>query len=111
MAQVPGKAGSRYNNSDQERDNDSHDDLYGVNVVEIVGENAAATGVDRITAQQFSGGLIPIVDYNYLDVQQTDGDTETFVFKTGGSGGTTVRTIVVNYTSSAKTDIDNVAWS
>lgn len=50
-------------------------------------------------------------DFDYLDVQQTDSDTETFVFKTGGSGGTTVRTIVVNYTSSAKTDIDNVSWS
>lgn len=55
--------------------------------------------------------LISGVDYDYLDVQQTDADTETFVFKTGGSGGTTVRTIVVNYTSSAKTDIDNVTWS
>ena len=51
------------------------------------------------------------VDFDYLDVQQTDADTETFVFKTGGSGGTTVRTVVVNYTSSAKTDIDNVAWT
>lgn len=51
------------------------------------------------------------VDYDYLDVQQTDSDTETYVFKTGGSGGTTVRTIVVNYTSSTKADIDNVTWS
>lgn len=59
------------------------------------------------------GGLNQIagIDYDYLDVQQTDTDTETFVFKTGGSGGTTVRTVVVNYTSSAKTDIDNVAWT
>lgn len=51
------------------------------------------------------------VDYDYLDVQQTDSDTETYVFKSGGSGGTTVRTIVINYTSSTKADIDNVSWS
>ena len=57
------------------------------------------------------GGLTPAVDYDYLDVQQTDADTETYVFKDGGSGGTTVRTIVVNYTSSTKNDIDNVTWS
>lgn len=58
-----------------------------------------------------TGELVAGDDFNYLDVQQTDSDTETYVFKTGGSGGTTVRTIVVNYTSSAKTDIDNVSWS
>lgn len=56
-------------------------------------------------------GLTAGVDYDYVDVQQTDADTETYVFKTGGSGGTTVRTITVNYTSSAKSDIDNVAWT
>lgn len=55
--------------------------------------------------------LVAGSNYNYLDVQQTDSDTETYVFKTGGSGGTIVRTITVNYTSSAKTDIDNVTWS
>lgn len=60
-----------------------------------------------------SGGLPMVagIDYDYLDVQQTDSDTETYVFKTGGSGGTTVRTIVVNYTSSTKSDIDTVTWS
>lgn len=57
------------------------------------------------------GGLTAGIDYDYLDVQQTDSDTETYVFKTGGSGGTTVRTIVVNYTSDAKSDIDTVTWS
>lgn len=55
--------------------------------------------------------LTPGIDYDYVDVQQTDGDTETFVYKTGGSGGTTVRTIVVNYTSSTKADVDNVSWA
>lgn len=55
--------------------------------------------------------LVAGVDFDYLDVQQTDADTETYVFKTGGSGGTTVRTVVVNYTSSTKADIDNVSWT
>lgn len=51
------------------------------------------------------------VDYDYLDVQQTSSTVETYVFKLGGSGGTTVRTITVAYTSSAKSDIDTVTWS
>jgi hypothetical protein len=55
--------------------------------------------------------LTPAVDYDYLDVQQTDTDTETYIFKSGGSAGTTVQTIVVNYTSDTKQDIDEVTWS
>lgn len=51
------------------------------------------------------------VDFNYLDVQQTDADTETYELKTGGSGGSTVRTIVINYTDSSKENVDNVSWS
>jgi hypothetical protein len=50
-------------------------------------------------------------DFDYVDVQQTNATTETYVFKTGGSGGTVVRTIVVVYTSATKNDIDNVTWS
>lgn len=56
-------------------------------------------------------GLTPGVDYDYLDVQQTNATTETYVFKTGGDGGTTVLTIVVVYTDSTKADINTVAWS
>ena len=82
-------------------------------------EHNESASAKRVVPYGFNGSayvsqafdLIAKVDYDYLDVQQTDSDTETFVFKLGGSGGTTVRTIVVNYTDSNKTDIDNVAWS
>lgn len=55
--------------------------------------------------------LTPNVDFNYVDVQQTNLTTETYIFKLGGSGGTTVQTIIVIYTSSAKSDIDTVTYS
>lgn len=82
-------------------------------------EHNEAASAKRVVPYFFNGttyipgGLNQVagIDYDYLDVQQTDSDTETFVFKIGGSGGSTVRMIVVNYTSSAKTDIDNVSWS
>jgi hypothetical protein len=66
---------------------------------------------NSISSLVTSSPLAPGVDYDYLDVQQTDTDTETYEFKTGGSGGTTVRTIVVNYTDGTKEDIDNITWS
>lgn len=72
----------------------------------------------RVEVNPATGGVLvdsdelqPTVDYDYLDVQQTDADTETYIFKTGGAGGITIRTIVINYTSSTKVDIDNVTWS
>jgi hypothetical protein len=43
-----GKTGNKYKHTDQERDNDSHDDLWGVNVAEIVGENSGATALNRL---------------------------------------------------------------
>lgn len=57
------------------------------------------------------GGLTAGTDFDYIDIQQTNATTETYVFKTGGSGGTTVQTIVVTYTDSTKSDIDHVSWS
>ena len=56
-------------------------------------------------------GLTPKEDYDYVDVQQTNSTTETFVFKLGGSGGTTVQTIVIVYTDATKANIDTVTWS
>jgi hypothetical protein len=57
------------------------------------------------------GGLIPNIDYDFVDVQQTNSTTETYVFKTGGSSGTTVQTIVLVYTDSTKANINTVTWS
>ena len=61
-----------------------------------------------------SDDLVPVlksINYDYLDVQQTDADTETYVFKSGGASGTVIQTIVVNYTDSTKANIDNVTWT
>jgi hypothetical protein len=55
--------------------------------------------------------LVPGVDYDYIDVQQTSATVETYVFKTGGAGGTTIRTIVVTYTDATKANIDTVVYS
>lgn len=49
--------------------------------------------------------------YDYVSVGYPDSVTEVYTFKTGGSGGTTVGTITVVYTTSSKEFIDNVTRS
>jgi hypothetical protein len=58
-----------------------------------------------------AGELTAGTDFDYIDGQQTSATVDTYVYKLGGSGGTTVRTVTVTYTSSAKTDIDSVVYS
>lgn len=101
-----------YKKTVQETQNWSFDEIYNVLAVMLLGEYDDAL----YRLQVDSDGKLKVnvaagIDYDYLDVQQTDADTETYVFKTGGSGGTTVRTVVVNYTDSTKENIDNVSWS
>lgn len=53
-------------------------------------------GVDK------SGLSIPAFDYVSLSIASA---TETYTFKTGGSGGTTVATVTIVYTDSSRADI------
>jgi len=53
--------------------------------------------------------LVP-AKYDYISLTQ-DTLTDTWIFKTGGSSGTTVSTLIVTYTSSAKTTISTVVRS
>ena len=46
--------------------------------------------------------------YDYISVSYDSATQETYTFKTGGSGGTTVATIVVVYTDSTKASISTV---
>lgn len=62
---APGKTGNEYKNTNQERDNRSHDDTYGLNAVIPVGEYSGAvyrlqvdsSGNLKVTSTGGSGGL------------------------------------------------------
>jgi hypothetical protein len=54
------------------------------------------------------GNMLGGVAFDAIDIQQTSATVETFVFKTGGLAGTTVKTITVTYTDSTKADLDTV---
>lgn len=64
-------------------------------------QDAEITAVKR-------GLYIPTFDY-CAQVQAST--TDTWTFKTGGAGGTTVATVVITYTDATKAVISNVAQS
>lgn len=47
--------------------------------------------------------------YDYVAIAYPTSTQEIYTFKTGGSGGTTVATITINYTDATKANISNVA--
>lgn len=48
------------------------------------------------------------VSYDYISATYPSGTQEVYIFKTGGSGGSTVATVTVNYTDTTKNSILNV---
>jgi hypothetical protein len=52
-------------------------------------------------------GMLEGVAYDYVSLGIVT-DTETYTFKTGGAGGTTVAVIVIVYTDATRADISTV---
>lgn len=100
--------------ADAERDQNRVTTLLGVSseneLIPIKLQVDPVTG-RLLTTATIPAQFVPDADYDYIDVQQTSATVETIVYKKGGSGGTTERTIVVTYTDSNKTDIDTVVYS
>lgn len=79
-----------------------HDATFGVKKVSLFGDGGNNTLVRMGTGLNLPG-------WDYCSRALSGGDTtETFTFKTGGSGGTTVATVVVVYTDSTRVDISSV---
>jgi len=95
-------------------DNWSFDETYNQQAVEILTENAGGTALERQktiatekTLQAVAGFVVS--GYDYVSASYNDpAFTETYVFKTGGSGGTTVATITVIYTDATKEKLVSV---
>ncbi len=50
---------------------------------------------------------LPIPEHDYGSVNYATATQEIYTFKTGGSGGTTVGTLTLNYTDATKENISN----
>jgi len=95
--------------SGDERDSASFDQTLRLKKVAPYGWSGSSAFQLRVNSSGeliiSSGAGIPTWDYASLTEAAT---TDTWVFKTGGSGGTTVKTIVITYTSSSKATISNI---
>lgn len=71
----------------------------------------AATAANQATANaalaRLPGNFLSGVSYDYA-AQVQAALTDTWTFKTGGAGGTTVKTITITYTTTDKDVISNV---
>ncbi len=86
-------------------DRDEHDYKNDAKKVSLWGYDAATDTSFRL------GGLGKLVTekFDHITASYPDGVTEIYVFRTGGSGGATVATVTVVYTSSSKQLISTVA--
>lgn len=78
------------------------------------------SGVDANQALQYSydsdaqglritgAGTLVTEAFDYISATYPIATTEVYVYKTGGSSGTTVATVTVVYTDSSKTNISTV---
>lgn len=82
---------------------------YPVGIFKTAGnaELQAVVAVDS-TGNEITSGLI-MPSYDYISAAYPLTTQEVYTFKTGGSGGTTVATITVNYTDATKANISTVA--
>jgi hypothetical protein len=60
------------------------------------------------TGEIIIGGSLVKEDYDYISAAYPDSTTETYTFKNGGSGGTTVATVTVVYTDATKENLSSV---
>lgn len=84
--------------------------LNNLKLIPINGSTELVLGVapvDEDGNQMASGLTIPVWDYVSMTLSGGD-TTETYTFKTGGSSGTTVATVVVVYTDSSRETLSSV---
>jgi cellobiose-specific phosphotransferase system component IIC len=81
-----------------------HRDVNGVQV-KAVAPYALDTVSGNLTAM--SAGMIP-APYDYVAYTATSGIIDTYQFYSGGSGGTLVATITIQYTGTDKSQISSV---
>lgn len=87
----------------------SFDEIYQVLGAMLIGENSSDSTAHRLQAT--SDGILKTVkglvdkEYDYLDLGYTGGNLTTIALKSGGSGGTTQRTLTLSYTDGNLTSV------
>ena len=78
-------------------------------VSNIDGTSPVNLWADPISHSLINGGGIGLPSFDYVSMALSGGNTiETYTFKTGGSGGTTVATVTIVYTDSTRSVLSSV---
>ena len=90
--------------SEQNVLNDSYDSDFDVLAVENLVYDPTSAALSR----QYPPNALNLKPFDYLSRVLTNSTTETYTFKSGGSGGTTTNTVVIVYTDSTLDIISTV---
>lgn len=75
--------------------------------VQIYESGQPVSGSNPLPVYQ-SAGVLVSESFDYISAAYPNATTETYTFKSGGSGGTTVATVTVVYTDSTKASLSTV---
>ncbi len=94
-------------------DQEEHDTTGGANTKKVL--NYGWDGTNKIRLKVNSSGQLDAIDsvtnslvpavYDYISLSYTGSNLTGVIFKTGGSGGTTVSTLTLAYTGSNLTSV------
>lgn len=88
---------------------DLNDDV--ADVVSLAARNALAVALVDSTGAQLSslaGGQLVTVAFDTVTYTNTSSTVDTYTYKTGGTGGTTVATVTVTWTDATKSVLVSV---
>lgn len=77
------------------------------NNVDMGGAIKRAFSESDEAARQINVGSLVKFDFDYYSVNYASATQEIYTYKRGGSGGTTVGTVTINYTDGTKANIAN----
>lgn len=89
-------------------DLDAEDDS--VSIYDATGINPMTVNTDGSLEVRSLNSLVP-EPYDYIGASYPDPETEIYVYKTGGAGGTTVATVTVVYVDSTKERLSSATRS
>lgn len=97
-----------------QRDDNRVTVAQGVSTVDDVSTVSLRVHPTRKTLQVATGDLVVGTDFDYLGIVNNSATQDTLTYKLGGSGGTTIRTMVITYTAGASKvsdDLSSLAYS
>ena len=96
----------------QEIQNNSYDEQYAIETTAAMGYRADLDAFVPISINSDGGlkasGALVTKAYDYMAYTNTNTTTDTYVYKSGGTGGTIVATVTIVYTDSTKSVISTV---